>query len=191
MNVILVHGFLDTGAIFSGLARHLTLAGHTCFVPSLKPSNARDGIPMLAYQLDRFVHASLPANQNAAFVGFSMGAIVVRYYLQELDGHKLAKGFFSICGPHCGTLTACLCPGKGVSQMRPNSRFLKELDQTADRLAGFPVVHYWTPFDLMVRPVRSSRWCRAENVRILSPLHSMMVSNRSLHNDIERRLSML
>ena len=188
MNVVLVHGFLNRGGILRGLAKHLTSVGHTCFVPSLKPCDARCGLPVLADQLSRFISASLPDTSRFAIIGFSMGALVVRYYLQELGGYRRADAFFSICGPHAGTLTAYMYPSEGVYQMRPRSEFLIRLDQSADRLAGIPITCYWTPFDLMVRPIESAKWLRAEHVRIPAPLHSIMVFDRRLYRDIEQRL---
>jgi triacylglycerol lipase len=189
MNIVLVHGFLNRGGILRGLSQQLASAGHTCFVPSLKPCDARCGLPALADQLSQFINASLSAASRFAIVGFSMGALVARYYLQELGGCRKADAFFSICGPHAGTLAAYLYPSKGVYQMRPRSEFLARLDQSAEQLTEVPVTCYWTPFDLMVRPIENAKWSRAEHVRIMSPLHSLVVFNRSLYLDIERRLS--
>ncbi len=191
MNVVLVHGFLNRGGILRRLAAHLTSAGHTCFVPTLKPCDARCGLPALAAQLDRFIKESLPNASHFAIVGFSMGALVVRYYLQELGGYQRADAFFSICGPHMGTLSAYVYPSKGVYQLRPRSEFLSGLDQTAERLAHIPTICYWTPFDLMVRPISSARWSLAEHVRIPALIHSLMVFDRRLYRDIEQRLSMI
>jgi triacylglycerol lipase len=191
MNIVLVHGFLNRGGILRRLAAHLTSAGHTCFVPTLKPCDARCGLPVLADQLGQFINESLPTGSHFAIVGFSMGALVVRYYLQELGGYQRTDAFFSICGPHRGTLSAYVYPSKGVHQLRPRSEFLSRLDQTADRLADIPTTCYWTPFDLMVRPISSARWSRAEHVRIPALSHSLMVFDRRLYRDIERRLSMI
>lgn len=189
MNIVLVHGFLNSGGILLRLAAHLTAAGHTCFIPTLKPCDARCGLPVLADQLGRFIDETLPAGSHFAIVGFSMGALVVRYYLQELGGYRRSEAFFSICGPHAGTMSAYLYPSEGVSQMQPRSKLLAQLDQTADRLDGIPVTCYWTPFDLMIRPISSARWARAELVRIPALIHSMILFDRRLYRDIERRLS--
>jgi triacylglycerol lipase len=191
MNVVLVHGFLNRGGILRGLARHLTSIGHTCFVPSLKPCDARCGIPVLADQLGQFINASLSNDSRFSIIGFSMGALIVRYYLQELGGHLRIDSFFSICGPHAGTLTAYIYPSQGVYQMRPRSEFLTRLDQSADRLAGVPITCYWTPFDLMVLPHKSAKWPRAEHVRIPAPIHSMVVFDRRLYRDVEQRLAVV
>jgi triacylglycerol lipase len=188
MNVVLVHGFLNRGGILRGLANHLASAGHVCFTPSLKPCDARCGLPILAEQLDRYIRAALPGHSRFALVGFSMGALVSRYYLQELGGRSRADAFFSIGGPHAGTVNAYLYPGKGVFQMRPRSEFLARLDRTADRLNGMPIACYWSPYDAMIRPLSSAKWEKAEHIRVPSLMHSLMVFDRRLYKDLERRL---
>jgi triacylglycerol lipase len=191
MNVVLVHGFLNSGRKLRRLERHLTSVGHRCFAPSLKPRDARGGLPALAVQLDRDVREALPDGARFALVGFSMGALIARYYLQELEGYRRVEAFFSIGGPHSGTLTAYAYPSEGVHQMRPGSAFLTRLDEGTGRLEGIPITCYWSPYDLMIRPLASARWRRADHVRIPSPVHSLMIFDRRLHRDIERRLSAL
>ncbi|PTY05750.1 lipase [Opitutaceae bacterium EW11] len=191
VNVVLVHGFLNRGSILRRLADHLRAEGHVCFVPSLKPCDARCGLPKLAEELDRYIRASVPDGTRFALVGFSMGALICRYYLQEMAGVGRVNAFFSIAGPHTGTLSAFLYPGIGVRQMRPGSAFLRQLELGTDRLAGLPLVCYWTPFDLMIRPVSSTRWPRAEHVRILTPLHSLLVFSPTLLRDVARRIAAL
>lgn len=191
MNVILVHGFLNRGGILRGLVAHLTAAGHTCFAPSLKPCDARSGLPALAEQLDRVIDAALPEDSRFAVIGFSMGALVGRYYMQELGGHRRTDAFFSIGGPHAGTISAYVYPSEGAHQMRPRSDFLARLDRTADRLSGFPITCYWSPYDVMIRPQASARWSRGEHVRVPALMHSLMVFDRRLYRDIEQRLSLI
>lgn len=191
MKVLLVHGFLDSGRIMGSLALHLSKQGHECLVPSLKPCDGRDGLPHMARQLHRFLEEELDDRERFALVGFSMGALISRYYLQELDGRGRAEAFFSISGPHAGTWTAYLYPGEGVRQMRPRSRFLQELEDSSHRLGELPVTCYWTPFDLMIIPAHSCRWERGEEVCIPSLIHRLMPSDQRLHEDLTRRLSTL
>ncbi len=188
MKVILVHGFRDSGRIMGSLARHLADDGHLCLVPSLKPSDGRDGLPSMARQLQGFLEAELEEGERFVLVGFSMGTLISRYYLQELNGHRRVKAFFSISGPHAGTWTAYLYPGEGVRQMRPGSSFLRSLDNSSHRLQSLPVTCYWTPFDMMIIPAASCRWSRGEEVCIPSLVHRWMVSDRRLLNDLSERL---
>lgn len=188
MKVVLVHGFLDSGRVMGSMARHLAGDGHDCLVPSLKPSDGRDGLPAMARQLQEFLEEELEEGDRFALVGFSMGTLISRYYLQELDGHRMVDAFFSISGPHDGTWTAYLYPGEGVRQMRPESEFLRNLKASSHRLESLTVTCYWTPFDLMIIPSDSCRWSRGEEVRVPSLLHRWMVSNRRLLKDLSERL---
>ena len=191
MHVVLVHGFLNRGGILRNLAAHLTRAGHICYTPSLKPCDARWGLPALAEALKSYVSQQLPPDSRFALVGFSMGAIVSRYYLQELNGADRVLAFFSIAGPHQGTLSAHLYPSLGVRQLRRGSDFLLRLDSSAYQVEHLPITCYWTPYDIMIRPLASTRWNAGESVRIPALQHSLLVFDKRLHSDIEHRLSNL
>ena len=110
----------------------------------------------MAQQLDQ--HINDQWGEEAAFVvvGFSMGTLISRYYLQGLGGAERCSAFFSISGPHRGSFWGYFYPGKGTRQMRPNSEFLKNLDATVERLGEIPIVSYWTPFDLMIVPATTT-----------------------------------
>ena len=41
MEVVLVHGFLDTGRLFDDLSARLGAAGHACRAPTLEPRDGR------------------------------------------------------------------------------------------------------------------------------------------------------
>lgn len=170
------------------LADHLTREGHECLVPTLDPHDARKGLPMMAHQLHGILEEKLPAEERFALVGFSMGALISRYYLQELGGHERAEAFFSISGPHEGTWAAYLHSGEGVNQMRPGSSFLNDLQRSSRRLESLPITSYWTPFDLIVIPAVSSRWNMGEEVCIPSMLHHKIISDHRLMKDLSHRL---
>jgi triacylglycerol lipase len=177
MNVVMVHGFWDTGRLFGALARTLEAEGHRCHTPTLHPRDGRLGIPDLAAKLALYVDGNVERGGPAAFVGFSMGALVVRHHLQELGGARFARAFFSIAGPHDGSYAAYLYPGLGTLQMRPGSALIKRLGDGSDGLAGMPVFTYRTPFDLMVFPARSSRMANATEVVVWCPFHALMPSD--------------
>lgn len=188
MKVVLVHGFLDRAGIMSGLARHLKSCGHDCVAPSLKPCDARHGLIPLAHQLDQSIQESLPDDTRFALVGFSMGALLCRYCLQELGGHRRVEAFFSIAAPQAGTLTAYLYPGQGCRDMRPGSQFLRDLERTKDRLSMIPTTCYWSPVDPVILPSKSAQLPGASQVRVFSPLHPVITFDRRIYRDVGRRL---
>ena len=177
MNVVMVHGFLDTGRVFGALGRRLEAEGHKCHAPTLEPRDGRLGIPDLSGKLADYVANHVERGVPSAFVGFSMGAIVARHYLQELGGARSARAFFSIAGPHAGAYTAYLHPGLGARQMRPGSPFLASLESGIGKLSGMTVFTYRTPVDLMVQPARTSRIAGASEVVVWCPFHALMPSD--------------
>jgi len=179
---------MDTGSVFKSLQRQLESKGHRCVAPNLRPRDARHGIEPLAESLRQEIESQIPHQQSFTLIGFSMGGLVARHYLQQLDGAKRCDRLITISSPHQGTLTAWLHPSKGAKQMRPGSGFLKDLAATESRLGEISVISYRTPFDLMILPSRSSEWQRANNLSFTVLLHPMMPSAKSVIADITKRL---
>ncbi len=191
MHVVTVHGFLNTGRQFGTLRRRLESRGHTCLTPTLHPRDGRKGMADLAEKLAELIDREVPSGASLALIGFSMGAIVARYYLQVRGNPRRVKAFFSIAGPFRGSLNAYLYPGLGTRQMRPGSLLLRELEQTAQRLAAFPVFTYRTPFDLMIIPSTGSQIPAAQNAVVWCPLHSLLPHDPRLVDRIDRELAQL
>ncbi|MEM7790331.1 MAG: alpha/beta fold hydrolase [Verrucomicrobiota bacterium] len=184
MEIIMVHGIWDTGRIFRRMASALERHGHKCYRPSLSPANGANGLEDLARKLDRYIRENIGEDRPLVIVGFSMGSIISRVYLQNLGGHKRVSHFFSISGPHHGTLTAHFWPGKGSRDMRFKSRLLRSLNKNTNILAGIEIHSYRTPFDLMILPSRSSQWGIAENHVIPAAMHPLMVIQPAIFNHI-------
>jgi triacylglycerol lipase len=187
-HVVLVHGFMDTGSVFKSLQRQLEKKGHRCVVPNLRPRDARHGIEPLAENLRQEIENQIPHRHSFSIIGFSMGGLVARHYLQQLDGAKRCERLITISSPHQGTLMAWLHPSKGAQQMRPGSGFLKDLAATESHLGEIPVISYRTPLDLMILPSRNSEWQRATNLSFKVFLHPMMPNAKSVIADITKRL---
>ena len=188
MNVVMVHGFLQKGHSFKPLRKRLEKRNVRCLTARLSPSDGRSGICTLAGDLKQQIEDHFGPDEEFAIVGYSMGGLVSRYYLQNLGGAERCNQLITVSSPHNGTITAYLYPGKGTEQMRPNSEFLTELDRTTEKLGDMPVTSYRTPMDLVVLPTTSSVWDRAENRKHYAPLHPMMLAIPSVLGDIEERL---
>ena len=186
--VVLVHGILEDGVSFEPLRLRLVNHGIQCHVPQLKPNDARDGIEQLAESLKEEIDKEFGPTDRFALVGFSMGGLVSRYYLQNLGGAERCDTFITVSSPHHGTNVAYAYPGKGARQMRPGSPFLKDLEATEDRLGDIPVVSYRTPMDLIILPTESSVWKRAENYSHPVILHPLMLYSKPVLDDIEKRM---
>ncbi|MGF1453070.1 MAG: esterase/lipase family protein [Opitutales bacterium] len=175
--VVLVHGIFNTADRFRKMRADLEANGFTVFAPSLAPNNAWHGLPDLAEKLKAEIDANLGPEAPFALVGFSMGGLVSRYYLQELGGHARCQSFVVISSPLRGTLTGYAYVGDGAKQMRFNSEFLTALDapDSLARLDRIPLYAYHTPLDLMIIPAESSAWHLATNRTFWVAAHPLML----------------
>lgn len=153
--IVMVHGIFDTGSIFHSLASHLQKHGYQTYAPDLKPNCGLGDLTHLAIQLKEFIDAIVPQGK-INLLGFSMGGLVTRYYLQRLGGIERVRKYITISAPNNGTITAYLLPFPGVVQMRPNSHFLNDLNKDKHLLKDLEILNLWTPFDTMIIPPNSS-----------------------------------
>lgn len=186
--VVLVHGFLETGALFNVMKHRLEKHGMKCFVAKLTPTDGRGGLEKLAVSLKKEIDAEFGPDVPINVVGFSMGGVVSRQYLQMLGGAARCRNFITLASPHHGTVMAWLYPTKGAADMRPGSRFLANLEKTEGSLGKISVTSYRTPMDMIIVPPSNSIWDRAENLEYPVLMHPFMLTNRAVVDDVERRL---
>lgn len=170
--VLLVHGIWDTGAKLAKMARALEAAGAPRAVSITLSKN--DGSAPLRELAREVASAADALGPRIDLVGFSMGALVSRTYVQRLGGRERVRRFVSIAGPHQGTLWARAARphALGVRDMAPGSALLRDLERDADPWGPVEVHTLWTPFDLMIVPPRSSRLPRVvSDVTLPIPLH--------------------
>jgi triacylglycerol lipase len=175
--VLLVHGIWKTHTTFRRMARYLTERGFTVHGIDLTPNDGRAGVDELAAKLAAFIEATFPAGSPLDLVGFSMGGLVSRYYVQRLGGLARVRRFITISAPHHGTLWAHLRKLPGYLHMRPDSALLNELNGDVASLMKLDFTSIWTPLDLMISPPVSSRLPVGEEVLVAAPLHALMLED--------------
>ncbi len=188
VNVVLVHGFLNNGKIFDPLIRRLEREGCRCFAPALHPNTCSLGVDDLAHKLSAQIDQHFGRQQPFVIIGFSMGGIVTRDYVQNLARRKRVRGVFLISPPNQGTLWAGLSPSGGTRELAIGSPFLKRLNSDDTVWKEVPVTTYWTPYDLMIVPARSSLWPVGQTRRVSSPPHPLMARNPDVMADIAAKL---
>jgi len=187
--VVLVNGFSETGSIFNMLQKRLEKRGIEVYAPPLKHPDGRGGIENLAKHLKQDIDKKFGPDVPISIVGFSMGGLVSREYLQNQGGAARCENLITISSPHHGTLAAWAYPSQGVREMRPRSPFLRHLGETESQLGKMNVVSYRTRLDLVILPPSSSVWDRAENIEYPVALHPMMLTSQRVVADIEKRLA--
>jgi triacylglycerol lipase len=188
----LVHGLWDSRARIEPMARGLGSRGIRELQSfDLEPADGRAPIPELARQVQIQVDALLQrhACRRIDLVGFSMGALASRYYVQRCGGRERVRRFISISGPHAGTWTAYALPFAGVRQMRPGSGLLRDLDADRDPWGEVEVHCIYSSLDLMIRPATSSVLRGAHATHCLRvPLHRWMIHDPGVLDLVARTL---
>jgi triacylglycerol lipase len=172
--VILVHGIHSSGEDMTRLAQHLRSQGRPVFVPTLAPNGGQAKLEDLAQQLADYAAREVPRGKFD-LVGFSMGGLVTRYYIQRLGGVDRVEHFVTMAAPHHGTAMAKLTRRPGSLQMRRGSDFLRDLATDADTLRRVKFTSFYTPLDTIIVPARSSEMPQAKNVRMWASMHPSWV----------------
>lgn len=173
--VLLLHGIWRTGKVFRTLSRYLTERGFSIHCLDFVPSDGRAGLDTLAEQVAGYVERTFSPGAPLDLVGFSMGGVVARYYIQRLGGIERVRRFVTISSPHNGSRWAYVQKLPGYLQMRPNSPFIEDLNRDVEMLSRLNFTSIWTPLDLMILPPSSSRLPVGEEVLIATPLHALML----------------
>ena len=191
--VLLVHGIFDTGESLALMRAALLGAGVLRVATvDLEPNDGSAKIAELGRQVELAAEALLKEAgcPRLDVVGFSMGALVTRFWMQRLGGRDHVRRFVSISAPHRGTVSAWLVPRAGVRDMRPNSVLLRDLERDPDPWGDAEVHCFWTPYDLMILPAKSSVATRAHGVhKFFVALHRWMVTDARVLDAVARTLT--
>ena len=153
--IILIHGLWNTSSIFSSITSKLDEIGIEYFAPTLNHSYGITSIIDLTNILNELILEKYGLEKEIDILGFSMGGIIARHWLQKFNGYKRTRRLISIGSPHKGTLMAQLIPKypfKGISEMKINSKFLRGLANNDFFLDDIECINFFTYWDMMVFP---------------------------------------
>lgn len=153
--LVLVHGLWDTPRLFQRLERELEAHDVPLLVPHLPHRLGVTPLRSLAQQLDGHIQARWGAERPIDILGFSMGGIISRVWLQELGGASRTHRFISVGSPQRGTFTAQWIPRwlfAGLADMKRGSRLLRHLDADISSLEPLECFSFFCRWDLMVIP---------------------------------------
>jgi triacylglycerol lipase len=185
---IVIHGIFDPAIRVMPLVRALRARGvesvRRARVPVLGTTRIEELAQLLAARVERVREQH--GTEQVDLVGYSMGALVARTYLQWFGGQDHVHTFVSICGPHRGTLTAYALPLTGVRQMRPGSAFLTALGYHAPSARTHCL---YTPYDALIVPATSGILDGAASVHSLPVgAHHRMLRDARVHDLVARLL---
>ena len=186
--VLLVHGFLRSARSMKRMQRWLQRRGRDVFVIDLKPSDGTVSLTELARQLATYIDNILPVTGKIDLVGYSMGGLVCRDYVQRIDGGARVDRLITISTPHHGTSLAYLSRRPGCREMRPTSAFLHLLNGTIQSLERVQFTSIWTPLNLMILPASSSRMSIGRQCQQWVVAHPLMILQKCCFRRIEQLL---
>lgn len=177
-SILMVHGITDTGNVFDTMKSYFQNKGFTIYTLDLIPNFGSTDLRDLAQQVKQFIDTQFPPDEKIILLGFSMGGLVTRYYLQRLNGLTKVDRYISISAPNNGTNLAYILPLKGIVQMCPHSEFLEDLNHDVKETLGLiDCLIIWTPFDTMIIPAKSSLLGIGKEVNIPVLTHKWMLSD--------------
>jgi triacylglycerol lipase len=190
--LVLVHGLWDTPGLFNSLRRALD-DRREVFVPHLPHGLGVVPLEELAAELGRGIETRFGTEQPLDVMGFSMGGVISRAWIQLLQGARRVRRFTSVASPQQGTLTAQPWPGRwlaSVGDMTVGSPLLRRLNADPQALAGLDCCSLYCLADLMVVP----GWTavlpvgRREVLRPLSLQHHELMAHPASVAQVAREL---
>ena len=155
--LVLVHGLWDTPKLFDRLEAMLRQRrpAMELFSPPLPHGLGQVPLRELAAQLAERITTRFGPDTSLDLLGFSMGGVVGRIWLQEWQGYHRTRRFISLGSPQQGTLTAQTVPQAlfpGIADMKVGSSLLRDLRRQDQLLATLSCHSFYTPTDLTVVP---------------------------------------
>ncbi len=178
--LVLVHGLWDNPSVFNSLICRLDQPSSKIFAPHLPHEFGRVPIRALAIDLDNHIKRQFEPNVSIDILGFSMGGLIARVWLEQLSGHIRTKRFFSIGSPHNGTLTAHLVPLRllpGVTDMQIGSQLISSFQNKPELLELIECTSLFCFFDLMVFPGWRAVLPCGKRVSVPVPTHKSLISH--------------
>jgi triacylglycerol lipase len=189
--VALVHGYFHNRSGFDYLSRQLRLRGFR-WIHGMNYNPLGHSIPDLAERFGRYVEdlRRVSGANRVHLVGHSLGGVIARWYVEELEGYKVVDTCVTIGTPHQGTLAAYLGPGAAARDLRPGSGVMQRLDQSLRR-SRVKYVNLYSDLDFLILPPSSALLPEQRNVHnhLIEDLgHTSMLLSEELVEQLCRHL---
>ena len=155
--LVMIHGLWDTPQLFRRLEQelHHRRPDLELYAPPLPHRLGATPIAELAERLAGLIEARFDPATRLDLLGFSMGGVIGRTWLQLLGGHRRLRRFTCLGSPQQGTLAAQLVPRAlfaGIADMKIGSPLLRQLDADLTALHRVECRSLYCLTDLTVFP---------------------------------------
>ena len=178
--IFLVHGLWNNPELFTKLIEKIKVDDYQLYRPHLPHNFGRTSLRQLARDLDSKIEEFVGPQIDIDIVGFSMGGLISRIWLQNHNGFLRTKRFYSIGTPHLGTYTAQLIPSSfmpGIAEMKRGSSLLAQLNNDLTSLEKIECISFFTKWDLMSFPGWQSKLSIGDSFHLPVLTHKELITN--------------
>jgi len=178
--IFLVHGLWNNPKLFEKLIQKIKEDDCQLYRPHLPHKFGKISLRHLAIDLDMKIGELVGPEIEIDIVGFSMGGLISRLWLQNHDGFLRTKRFFSIGTPHFGTYTAQMIPSSlmpGIAEMKKGSRLLSQLNNDLTTLEKLECISFYTKWDLMSFPGWQAKLPVGDSYHLPVLTHKELITN--------------
>ena len=175
-----MHGLWNTPKLFERLIARIEHKNFQVYTPHFPHNFGKISLQTLARDLNHQIMDLVPPDLDIDLVGFSMGGIVSRIWLQNYNGFKRTRRFISIGSPHNGTFTAQFVPSSlfpGIADMKRGSSLLSQLNGDMSSLMAIRCKSFYTKWDLMSFPGWQSKLSIGTSEQLPVLTHKGLITN--------------
>ena len=180
--IFLIHGLWNNPKLFEKLINKIKEDDFELYKPHLPHNFGKTSLRWLARELDSKIEELVGPEKEIDIVGFSMGGLISRIWLQNHNGFLRTKRFFSIGTPHFGTYTAQLIPSylmAGIAEMKRGSRLLSQLNNDLTSLEKVECTSFYTKWDLMSFPGWQAKLSIGDSYQLPVLTHKELITSSS------------
>ena len=178
--IFLVHGLWNDPQLFDKLIVKINENDYQLYRPYLPHKFGKISLRHLARDLDSKIEELVGSEMEIDIVGFSMGGLISRIWLQNYNGFIRTKRFFSIGTPHFGTYTAQMIPSSfmaGIAEMKRGSSLLAQLNNDLTSLETVECISFFTKWDLMSFPGWQAKLSIGDSYHVPVLTHKELITN--------------
>ncbi len=178
--IFFIHGLWNNPELFTKLIERTKKDDSHLYRPHLPHKLGKTSLLELARDLDSKIEEFVGSEKEIDIVGFSMGGLISRIWLQKYNGFLRTKRFFSIGTPHFGTYTAQLMPSSfmpGIAEMKRGSGLLSQLNNDLTSLEKIQCTSFFTKWDLMSFPGWQAKLSIGNSYALPVLTHKELITN--------------
>ena len=182
--VVLLHGFMATAGVFRPMRARLECDVHARVATFTHAPGA--GVKRIARQLESLVRR-IPLGARVHLVGHSLGGVVARWFVQEMEGHARVVQTISLGSSFGGTPVARRLPVLVGADLHEGSHLLARLRARA-HVGAVPHTSIVAGDDRLVVGVRNAVFPRSDAIVLEGRGHNSLLFDEEVVRIVAGRI---